>query len=147
MGQHVETGRLVGSDQNFPLGSGIDLGNCQFGFVVQTQQPLGVVEKHVPRLGQVNLLADAIEEPGSQLFFQHSDLGADGRLGAEEFLGGNGKASVDRHGMEVANLIEVHVKLRSAYASLAPDHGPLAGASKNQLPTSQHAPTPTPAGG
>ena len=76
---------------------------------MQIQQPLGIVEQHVPRPGQEDLLADAIEEPGPQLFFQHPHLRADRRLGAEELFGGHGKAPVDRHGVEVANLVEVHV--------------------------------------
>ena len=76
---------------------------------MQIQQPLGIVEQHVPGPGQKNLFTNAIEEPCSQLFFQHPDLRADGRLGAEELFGGKGEAPVDRHGVEVANLVEVHI--------------------------------------
>ena len=108
MRQYVKTGCLICANENLAARRSIQLRNGQLGFIVQPEQPLRITEKQFPGLREADLLADPIEKLFAKLFFEHSNLRANGRLCSEELLCRQREAPVDSNFVKISDLIQVH---------------------------------------
>jgi hypothetical protein len=62
----------------------------------------------LPRLGDDDAPAGALEQRRAELSFELPDLVGQGRLGDVELFGGAGEVAVPRDGFHAAQLLEVH---------------------------------------
>ena len=95
--QNVEAGSLVGADAKRAARRAAMVRHRHQRFLAQQFQPLGIVIEHLSGGGQLYGLAGAVEQAIAILLLQLADLGADRRLGAENFLSSAGKAALPGH--------------------------------------------------
>jgi len=77
-------------------------------FLAQQFQALGIVVEDLFGGGKFYGLALAVEQAIAILLLQLADLGADGRLGTEDFLSSARKTALSRHFQKCDELIEIH---------------------------------------
>ena len=76
------------------------IGHGEQRFIPHLQQPLSVSKQHSARGREGDIFAGAIEQTVAVFLLQLTNLGADGGLGAENFLAGAGKTSQLGHFQE-----------------------------------------------
>src|ERR1051326_97157 len=86
VGQQVEASGFVGAEDDGSLYNVAAIGNNLDGFVAEAEQAFGIVEKNFTRGGEFDRFSRAIEEFGAIGLFKLANLGADGGLGAKNFL-------------------------------------------------------------
>ena len=79
------------------------------GRVVHLQNPPGIAQQGLPRLGQFHNPALAAEQGRARTVFQPPDLKADRRLGAVDALGGGAEAARVGDGDEGAQQIGIKI--------------------------------------
>lgn len=92
------------------------------GVVEHVEQLVGARQQGAAGLGEVDLAADPVEQPGIELLFEGGDALAHRRLGQVQALAGFGEAAGLGNGDEGVEAVQVHCgpPLVSAARSLAP---------------------------
>ena len=74
----------------------------------QPHQPLGVVEQHAARFGELAVLRRTVEQPFAEVLLEAANGLADGRLGAMEPRRGPRKAPLGRDGQKDLKFSQIH---------------------------------------
>ena len=106
--QHIQAGRFVGSQSQDAARGGGFIGHGAQRFAAHIDQAHGVFEQRFPGGCQPDGLSSAIEQLFAVFLLQLANLGADGRLGAEQFLARPGKTAEFRNFNKCCKLIEIH---------------------------------------
>ena len=107
-GQQVEHGEFVGCDDQLAFLQFAQFGEGFRGFGAQVDQLFGVFEQDFSGVGEDAFAGRAVEEGFAEFVLEFADGLADRGLGAEEFLGGAGKAALAGHGQKYFELGKFH---------------------------------------
>ena len=88
VGEKIEASGFVGAEDKRALHDVAAVGNDLNGFVAETEKTFGVFEEDFAGGSQLDGFSGTVEEAGAIGLFELADLGADGGLGAENFLAG-----------------------------------------------------------
>ena len=91
VGQYIQAGGLIGSDDQRAARAGALIGHGQQRLVPHLQQAFSISEQHSAGGRESHVFTGTIKQAVSVLLLQLADLGADRGLGAENFLPGPGK--------------------------------------------------------
>ena len=76
--------------------------------IFETQDAYGAFIKFLPARCQIDAFRRAHQKTGLKLFFQHTDMGTDGRLGDKELFRSFREAAVIDNSHEGLQLFELH---------------------------------------
>ena len=82
--KQIERGRFVGADEQATRGIVAQLGQGHVELGGEILEAPGVIQHHLPRIGQTRLAATAIDEDLADLLLQAFHRQGDGRLGARQ---------------------------------------------------------------
>ena len=106
--QHVDAGRLIGSDHQFAARVTLQFVDGVLRLAALVQHLRGVIGEDFAGGGQRDAAAEALEKRGVELLLELAYLGADGRLRAVAGLRGFREALQPDDFEECVQLVEVH---------------------------------------
>src|SRR5579872_24950 len=106
--KQVKDGKFVGGDDQFAFLQLTEFGERFGGFRAEIDQLLGILVEDFPRVGKDAFAGGAVEQSFAEFVFQLTNGLADGRLGAEEFVGSAGETALAGYGQEDFQLGKVH---------------------------------------
>src|SRR5690606_24931352 len=109
--QAVQADMVAGADAQVAGDATGQVGDTATDVFQFAQDSPGPGQQRLTGFGEVNLAADAIEQAGTELFFQLGDAFADGRLCQEQMLAGGGEAAAVGDGDEDLQAVNIQFVL------------------------------------